>query len=434
MLRGLTFALLFAPLFLFAQADFRKGYVIKNNGDTIRGYINVRSWDNNPEAVSFKTSINNEARKMGIDEIQYFQVGGVASYKRFMVPISLGEVELDKISPEVPDTSTTTGTVFLKVELAGNLVNLYSYTDKIKTRYYISEGNSDTPKELGYIVYFTDGNRITSIKSYTSQLLTIAEKQGKLTDALRKKVLTAQYELSDLKAICSVLNNYIMPESKKETETVSKIPASNFFAGIGVNMQTASYSGESNLSSASHKVTPSPRISFGLAAYPNRITQRLGFIAGISAEYTKTDIKGNDEYANINYNPYYSKVIHKISQFNLAFSPGVIYNLYNRASLKWFVGAAMNINYSIYPENKLISTRISTSTGEEFDRTEEDDVIKLENFWISFPVRTGFTFNRKITAFAQYNPASAITKYVYYSVSVGGFSAGIEYNFPHHRK
>ncbi|MEM1137420.1 MAG: hypothetical protein AAGI07_16390, partial [Bacteroidota bacterium] len=46
--------LIFATFQLFAQENYQSGYIIKNNGDTIRGEIDNKYWRKSPDQISFK--------------------------------------------------------------------------------------------------------------------------------------------------------------------------------------------------------------------------------------------------------------------------------------------------------------------------------------------------------------------------------------------
>jgi hypothetical protein len=44
------------PTAIFAQTNFHQGYVVKTNGDTVKGYIDYREWGQNPLSIDFRTN------------------------------------------------------------------------------------------------------------------------------------------------------------------------------------------------------------------------------------------------------------------------------------------------------------------------------------------------------------------------------------------
>lgn len=79
-------------------------------------------------------------------------------------------------------------------------MTLYSYSDHIKDRFYYTEKNSETPKELGYRVYY-DSNKVNMFRgrtvnenTYMKQLYDLAFKYNVLTDRLQKMIEESGYE------------------------------------------------------------------------------------------------------------------------------------------------------------------------------------------------------------------------------------------------
>ena len=66
--------LLLFPILTFCQTNFYKGYVIKNNGDTLKGYIDYREWVYSPKKITFKN--NNVVDSFTPDDIKGFEIKG----------------------------------------------------------------------------------------------------------------------------------------------------------------------------------------------------------------------------------------------------------------------------------------------------------------------------------------------------------------------
>ncbi|NJK97917.1 MAG: hypothetical protein HC905_26095 [Bacteroidales bacterium] len=58
--KKVKFIVLFIGLILFnlaySQENYIPGYVIEN-GDTLKGFIDYRNWEKNPNQIAFKTSM-----------------------------------------------------------------------------------------------------------------------------------------------------------------------------------------------------------------------------------------------------------------------------------------------------------------------------------------------------------------------------------------
>ncbi len=46
--------LLLSTLMLSGQQNFLPGYIVSNNEDTIKGWIDYKDWEKNPDAIKFK--------------------------------------------------------------------------------------------------------------------------------------------------------------------------------------------------------------------------------------------------------------------------------------------------------------------------------------------------------------------------------------------
>jgi hypothetical protein len=60
----------------FSQKNYLEGYVIKQDKDTLFGYIDYRNWERNPEKIKFKSRINDIIVSYGPLEIMEFGVQG----------------------------------------------------------------------------------------------------------------------------------------------------------------------------------------------------------------------------------------------------------------------------------------------------------------------------------------------------------------------
>lgn len=110
-------SILYAFMFLFplaatAQLDFRPGYVVMTNGDTLRGLVSYRGGKKNSEAVAFRQSKKARPTVYDANQVMAYGIYNARAFESLELP------------PGVPDT----GRVFARV-LAKGYFDLYRYRD-----------------------------------------------------------------------------------------------------------------------------------------------------------------------------------------------------------------------------------------------------------------------------------------------------------------
>lgn len=163
------------PVTIFAQSNYHQGYVLKNNGDTLKGYIDYREWSQSPTAVNFKTTMDDKEQiQFDPGNIKGFQITGMETYITYNGLISNDRNRLPDL-PNYLDTSKIQANIFLrKLTSRGNL-SLYSQTDGRKTRYFVAEGNS-VPVELKYNQYYTENHDAIERAFFRGQLILYVDK------------------------------------------------------------------------------------------------------------------------------------------------------------------------------------------------------------------------------------------------------------------
>ncbi|MFZ4726623.1 MAG: hypothetical protein ACOYMD_14400, partial [Paludibacter sp.] len=48
-------------LVVYSQENYVKGFIIKQNGDTLNGLVDYRNWSVNPKQIQFKKSVSDVA-------------------------------------------------------------------------------------------------------------------------------------------------------------------------------------------------------------------------------------------------------------------------------------------------------------------------------------------------------------------------------------
>jgi len=401
--------LLYLPILAIAQTNYKKATVITTQGDTLKGYIDQKEWIRNPQRFTYKPTLEaKEEQEFTTATSKYFELEGMDEYEHYEGRITTDITDLGKLNKFI-DTSRVTATIFLKVVQKGKNVNLLSYRDEIKTRYFIQENKGATTEELIYRKYMNaDNNRVGTSAIYRGQLLLAVQKYHDSPEKLRREIETANYTLPDILKIVHQINE----TTKKDSDLLyKKAPGVRFFTGIGINRSNIDVKGRNNLAeNATYPYSYFPKLVVGADAFINPNVQRLILRGELSITSTNGKIskidKGN--YLTMEY-------LQTLKQNTFSISPQVIYNVYNGQKLKFYVGGGFMANISSY--NNISYKRITalTSNGEVTSKSERENYVKLDNFWYSCPMRTGLVLNKKIDLSLIYFMPSTLTKYALYS-------------------
>ena len=165
---GLIFLLLLFVNITFSQENFLPGYIIKTNGDTLKGFIDYRNWGTNPGIIKFKQEkITSEFTPFDIIEFgvhDEIYVSGTVELETS--PFRTNELD------DNPKINTKIKTVFLQSLIIGKKSLYYHKVSFGKEDYYIK--NDTTFELLVYKRYLTTFDGKTGIKEnkrYQRQLL-----------------------------------------------------------------------------------------------------------------------------------------------------------------------------------------------------------------------------------------------------------------------
>lgn len=316
------------PSFLFAQSNYKPGYVVTLKGDTLKGFIDYREWDRTPDTIHFKKEVEDETiAEYGPNDIVFFNVDRLESYQRYEGPISTDPTAPDQVGID-RDTSFTTAIVFFKVLERGKNVTLYSYKDKIKERFFMGEQPGYFPKELIFRL-----TRSNTEYTFRRQISAAARKIGEWNDDLETLISKADYIETDILDLVSRINHITKNEYKKSHPAAIGY---QLFAGLGLDITNKLPDGQYQYTSAGRHTSVLPVISGGIDLFANPNTRRLLFRFELLA-------------ATGTYSAYFYRVEER--SFNivtLSVMPQVIYNIYNGNNLKIFGGVGLGINDYIY--------------------------------------------------------------------------------------
>jgi len=386
------------PIFSFAQSNYKPGYVVNLKGDTSKGFIDYKEWENNPASISFKNSLSGSAQQFTTNDIKYFRINNSEAYARYSGSISTDPVNVGHLSTG-RDTSTRTAVVFLKVEASGKYVTLYSYTDDLKKRYFVAE-QGNQPGELIYRFYMNSeqGNlaSVTETK-YKGQLIYIASKYNG-SDNIKARIENASYD-QDLVGIVDKING----SSAQKTDHANAPIA--FYAGISAGPTSVKPQPISAVSSLSPVNSYTPRILFGVNGYINPDVGKLVFRGEIALAF--------NTFKTILHQESSDKAYFSIKQLNISVNPQILYNVYNTDNFKFYLDAGVTLNYSKYSDNKFYN-------GTSFiDNSENNNI--YSNAWLSIPFSAGMILNKNINVFVTYTLPTFISNNddKYYSTQLG---------------
>ncbi|HWD87211.1 MAG TPA: hypothetical protein VG367_03725 [Mucilaginibacter sp.] len=205
--------------------NFYPGYVVTSKGDTLKGYVRYRETVLNPKEAEFKVEPNDKPRIYPFGDVRYFSIniGYSLDFQRYGGPVSMDDVNINTISAE-RDTSFKMDTIFLKILRKDKHLTLYSYDDKLKTRFFLADGQS-APVELVYRIYMksdvNNGSNTVNENTYKKQLLMLAEKYGKMNDMLQTDINAAGYSEMYLIPIVDKINGFTGPDPAKGNNVAS---------------------------------------------------------------------------------------------------------------------------------------------------------------------------------------------------------------------
>lgn len=413
MKRTLLSLLLAIPLLCQAQSNYQSGYVVTSNKDTLKGFIDYKERRINPSSFSFKPSLNDQAKTYSLKDCSAYGIKGMEYFERYTVKISMNDVSISNL-PIGLDSAYRTDTVFLRVLQKGKNVTLFSYVDGLKERFYIMDKDNEVPEELIKHLFLNPENTssVVTVSKYLRQLLAIRRKFTTVTTEEEEKIGKVDYMKRDLMKVVSVIN-----EQRQEK---SKFARTRFFGGVGVNSAYATYNGENELSGkfAKHKASPLPYITAGLDVYANPAIGRLIYRTELSFFISKYEVSNSTGIQARSY------AEHVFDQYSAVLTPQLIYNLYNRESIKVFIGAGVGLNFSKYSNNK---SSVTNSVFTPSTTTVTENKVDFELFTTSFPLTAGVMINKRIELIGSYSGSFSLTDYSYFSVNARRIKIGVNY-------
>jgi hypothetical protein len=402
-MRGFFFIFLAIPLFSSAQSNFKEALLLTGQGDTLRGFIDYKEWHLSPDKVLFKEKLDDfNTQLFTVSNTNWFAVLGYESYVKSLVSISLNDLKFDNLREQF-DTTTITKAVFLKELVKGDRVNLYSYNDELKERFYIKANQEVAARELIYRKALS--NMVEQTEAvYRQQLLMLAVEFDVFTKEMDRLIQNANYSRSD---IIKILNNINTRNEEGLTRILDKKRRTNFFLSIGINKSRIRYMGENlitidridDMGRNKYKGDVSsqaylPRFSAWMDHYKNPSVRRFVIRTELAATNMKSAVKSYYRYNN--YSQAEIAYSYKFAAWNISFIPQALFHFYNTAGFKWYVGAGGSFNYRYVYNNHLHRKEVNQPINEE---ETINDYLPMNKFSLSTVINSGIQVKQRMTFF-----------------------------------
>ncbi|MGZ3873120.1 MAG: hypothetical protein ACXVJD_09400 [Mucilaginibacter sp.] len=370
-------------------------------------------WDDNPDAILFKKEPGEKSIRYSPEDITSFTITGLASYEKYSGPVSTDEVDVNRLNSK--DTSFKMASVFLRVLQKGKNATLYSYTDNLKSRYFVAD-NAGAPKELIYRVYKGDNGNTIIDGTYLTQLNVLAIKYNALNDDLGRILEGAEYKEPSLMFIVSKINNIKKDELDKMYPDHSKF---GLYISAAVNISSTSSSAATAYSAAGGKSYTSylPAVGFGVNFIPNAISDNVELRVDVSAATAKF----MSAY-KFKVSPYVAAQT-SFNQLNVSVSPQLIYNFYHGSKLDIYAGAGLVLTYFNFT-NSYFGTQDHTNVPgfpkEPFLFSKSD---------AAFLLKAGVRIHKNMEIYFNYITSESTSESPYFAFYNTNMQAGVSYFF-----
>jgi hypothetical protein len=379
--------LLLSPILVMAQGNYQPGFIVTLKGDTLKGLIDYRQWDKNPKNINFKNSKAAQVEVYNTDNAKEFILSQFAcDYQKYTVGISYDGVGNSRLSANT-DTATVTSTVFLRLLLKGKNLSLYSYTDVVKTRYFIAQDNL-TPVELSHHNYMDENGKLITQNNYRSQLQDAVNRYSPDNKTLVSQAKLATYTNGDIRRVVNGINKVGIAAKTRALNTNASL-----FAGISLNENVTTIESNNGSNVSQNSTFIFPELHFGANIALDKL-KNISFRIEALATYSvgTYDIKNNDGI-------YSSFGQTKIKDFTIGVNPQAIYTFDSNSPGKFYAGLGVSLNavqstYSSVSYNSYMGGP-STLGGTETDNTSF--------ITVGGTLKAGYVINKKFDVYLGYD-------------------------------
>lgn len=377
--------LLLSPL--YGQSDFRHGYIVTHNSDTLRGFVDNRTETKNARQVSFKSTLSGEVVKYDPTTIQAYGLTGDKMYEAKTIPLD----------------STSTEKAFVELLVKGK-ISLYRF--KNDGRLYIEKDAK--PLQALYqtdIKVYRNGLPYIQIrKNYIGTL------QWYMADCsqIQKKIDHAKLDYLSLMKLVDAYNHCGQERGSLRTKRKFMVISAGAVGGLQISKMHSSTEGRGlveyiNYAQFGYSRQPSGGV-FIKTNFP-WITTKVSLY--VEAQYTKAHYYSNYVWtmpnAVVNYR---EELSHTLSYLRL---PVLLRYTFPRGRVKPFVQAGGTFDFILSQSSRHISEQEWTNTKTVY--TFENKPVTFNPSFFYGTIGTGleFSLSKKLWGFIELRGAYGTT-------------------------
>lgn len=177
-MKKLTLLLTLISFVVSAQKNYKKGYLINTQKDTIRGVIDYQEWQRSPTSIFFKENNLPTEKTIVPQDISSFTVEGVETYvsKTFeyeKLPRNFTKSSFETLTAYAKRTKDLKSkTAFLRLLSDGN-IKLMTFIDLDDEEHFLIEKDKELIPLIFHVVSI--GDNATDLKEYQNQLQNFLE-------------------------------------------------------------------------------------------------------------------------------------------------------------------------------------------------------------------------------------------------------------------
>lgn len=206
----LLLAILICSGKIFAQSNFVSGYVVKNNNDTLKGFLKADVEKNLTKQVIFSSNASGESQQTFTgNEVKAFYFNNGSLFENITYK----------------DTANTPAQIFAKALLKG-YYNLYSFRNN-EIEYFVVQKDADS-----YLLFddvILPNGTLDAKGNYRNQLMFLSRDCSKL----QSFITTVRYTENELLNFISKLNNCIAPSNSNKSLYVKEKSEAHLFVFAG---------------------------------------------------------------------------------------------------------------------------------------------------------------------------------------------------------
>ncbi|MDP4238606.1 MAG: hypothetical protein Q8904_03930 [Bacteroidota bacterium] len=411
------FGLIFS-LFVFSQENFIPGYIIQQNGDTVKGLINYLNWEKNPNQISFKETKSSNIKEYKPLEIIAFSVLD-ETYKSAIVKVDQSNIKYG-ISSD-PEFEFRTDTAFVLTIIQGSK-SLYYYCDRNRQHNFYIYNNSNYE-----LLEFKEFNRIHEghlfhemNNRYIGQLILYFQD----CHIKESKFQNISYTLESIEK----LFKYYYSQMKPEVVSVKKKEKTKVEVGVigGICMTGIVFTSASELSAFDYitKVKFDKDLSLTGGVFLNIVLPRNKGKWSLYNELLYNSYSFDGFYSDFNNSNYYQNKTYKLGYYYLKmnnmirfkFPVGKFQGFANAGFSNGFVFKEVNrdiVETKFYSDHTIVENKV-------LEETRKHEQGLLFGFGL---------IHKRISAEIRYEAGTGISEYTYLGCVTNRYNLILGYRF-----